>query len=436
MTTTVNHTSTSFSKRLLGSGLITQSDLQQCVESVGEDDALLAQELVERGLLTRFQARQVRAGATSLSVGKYIVLDCVGRGANGIVFKAKHALLPDRVVALKTIDTTSLHRSEEVLARFRRETEIVARLDHPNVVRAIDVIQTRTHLYLVLEFIEGRNLGEVVEQRGPLPITEAVDYGVQAACGLAYAHHHGIVHRDVKPTNLLLTNEGIVKLADLGLARFFSEEQNADLTLKGLAIGTPEFMAPEQAEDAATAGPKSDLYSLGATLFHLLTAKLPIRGSSYFHKIKELLTAPPRPLAEVRPDVPLGLAQVVDQLRARSPEDRPASADETIELLKPYAVPRNRSNSSANLDPDRLGKFILSLLKGQTDSHSVSTRTGLTEAEVDEALERFVEGGKQALHPEASNGISFAQLQRLHAKIGQQAVEIETLKAELEDLRS
>ncbi len=432
MTPTVNPISTPFTERVLGSRLVDQTDLQACIESAGAQDGPLSRELVSRGLLTSFQARQLRAGSTSLSVGKYVVLDCVGRGANGIVFKAKHRLMSDRIVALKTIDTSSLHRGEEVLARFRREIEIVARLDHPNVVRAIDVIQTRTHLYLVLEFIQGSNLGEVVEQRGPLPITEAVDYAVQAACGLAYAHQHGIVHRDVKPTNLLLTDEGVVKLADLGLARFFSDEQNSDLTMKGLAIGTPEFMAPEQAEDAATAGPQSDLYSLGATLFHLLTGKLPLHGSSYLHKIKELLTAPPKPLASVRRDVPPGLAQAVDRLRARSPKDRPATAEETIELLKPYAGLGMPAKVRQELDPEQLARFILSMLKGRTDAESVSSWTGMTLDQVEAAVEKFIQGGRQALNPDPPSGISSSQLQHLHAKIGQQAVEIETLKARLE----
>ena len=203
-----------------------------------------------------------------------------------------------RYVALKTVDTRSLHHTTETLTRFRREIDIVAALDHPNVVRALDVLQTRSHWYLVLEYVPGQDLEKVVRSRGPLPIAEAADYACRPARGLHYAHGQGIVHRDLKPANLLLAPDGTVKLSDLGLARLFKQpDQDADLATKGLCMGTPEFMAPEQAEDASTAGPRSDLYSLGATLFHLVTAELPLSGSSYLHRIQLLLTAPQRSLA-------------------------------------------------------------------------------------------------------------------------------------------
>src|SRR5262249_43927307 len=152
--------------------------------------------------------------------------------------------------------------------------------DHPNVVRAFDVIHTRTQLYLVLEYVEGRDLGSLVKERGRLPAAEAVGYAMQAARGLAYAHRCGIVHRDVKPGNLLLPRDGVVKLSDLGLARRHAQDDATDLTIKGISLGTPEFMSPEQAEDAGMADARSDIYSLGTTLFHLLTGELPIKGTS------------------------------------------------------------------------------------------------------------------------------------------------------------
>src|SRR5262249_42190166 len=144
--------------------------------------------------------------------------------------------------------------------------DIVARLDHPNVVRAFDVIHTRTQLYLVLEYVDGRDVGVLVKERGKLPAVEAVGYAVQAARGPGYAHKCGIVHRDIKPGNLLLTRDGVVKLSDLGLARQYAQDHETDLTMKGIWLGTPEFMAPEQAEDAGMADARSDIYSLGATL--------------------------------------------------------------------------------------------------------------------------------------------------------------------------
>jgi serine/threonine-protein kinase len=327
---------TMFLQRLQTSRLLDAERIDAAVKAVGSDEKTLAAYLLRDGLLTRFQVRQLFAGATSFHVDKYVVLDCLGRGGTGIVYKARHGLMPNRYVALKTVDWHDLHRSEEALARFRREIDIVARLDHPNVVRAFDVIHTRTQLYLVLEYVEGRDLGSLVKERGKLPVPEAVGYAVQAARGLAYAHRCGIVHRDIKPGNLLLTRDGVVKLSDLGLARRHAQDEAIDLTKKGIWLGTPEFMAPEQAEDAGMADARSDIYSLGATLFHLLTAELPLNGSSQFHCLTKLLMEAPRPLRDVLPDAPPELAAIVDRLRARELQKRPATADEVIALLEPF----------------------------------------------------------------------------------------------------
>src|SRR5262245_792644 len=302
---------TPFAQTLISRGFLTTDQVARARAVAGEDSKALAAYLVREGLLTPFQVRQLRAGATTFHIGKYVVVDCLGRGGNSIVFKACHTLLPQRYVALKTLDARNLHQGKDAVARFRREIDIVTRLDHPNVVHAYDVIQTRTQLYLVLEYVEGPNLSSVVCERGPLPVAEAVGYAVQAAKGLAYAHRQGIVHRDLKPANLLLTRQGTVKLADMGLAKFFTRAPDGDLSVQGMCMGTPEFMAPEQAEDARRADTRSDLYSLGATLFHLLTGELPVSGSSYLHKLQTLLTVPPRPLAEARCTVPAALAAAV-----------------------------------------------------------------------------------------------------------------------------
>src|SRR5262245_16827145 len=226
-----------FVQRLTASRLLDGTQLHRARAEAGDDEPSLSDYCVRNGLLPRFQARQLRAGARHFHVDKYIVVDFLGRGGNSIVFKARHSLLPGRFVALKTLDCRSLHNSEEALTRFRREIEILGRLEHPNIVRALDVIRTRSQLYLVLEYIAGRDLGSVVRERGPLPVVEAVTYAIQTARGLAYAHDNGIVHRDLKPSNLLLTANGSVKISDLGLARLFAPGQTAELTLKGCCLG-------------------------------------------------------------------------------------------------------------------------------------------------------------------------------------------------------
>src|SRR5260370_25371859 len=160
---------------------------------------------------------------------------------------------------------------------------------------------------------------------------------MQAVRGVAYGRSRGIVHRDVKPANLLLARDGVVKLADLGLAQFLTPDAASAHAAKEASVGTPAFMAPEQAESSHQVDARSDLYSLGATLYHLLTGALPFGGTSYLQQLQQLLTCPPRPLAEIRPDVPVELATVVDSLRSRDPAGRPASAEEVINLRGPFA---------------------------------------------------------------------------------------------------
>jgi serine/threonine protein kinase len=429
----VNRVALSFPERLLRSRLITEEQLAAARSAVNNDEDKVGGHLVREGLLTPFQLRHLRAGATSFQVGKYIVVDCIGRGGNGVVFKARHTLMPNRYVALKTLESRNLHHGDDALSRFRREIDIVARLEHPNVVRAYDVLQTRVHLYLVLEYIAGRDLGTMVRQRGPLPIAEAVAYGVQAARGLAYAHKCGVVHRDLKPANLLLTSDGVVKLSDLGLARFFIHDPDDELTKKGLCLGTPEFMAPEQAEDSNRADHRSDLYSLGATLFHILTGELPVDGISYLHRLQQLLMVPPRPLADARPGVPPGLAAVVDRLRARDPAARPGSAEETIALLEPFAR-KSWESDPAQWDGRRRAALVLEVLQGRVNAPDACLRDGLAGAEFERWRQRFLEGAEQALDPSSANSTAPAEIIReLHAQIGAQAMEIQALKKRLGD---
>jgi eukaryotic-like serine/threonine-protein kinase len=421
---------TSFPERLLATRLLDQEKLDAARAAVGDQEGTLARYLVREGLLTRFQVRQIRAGATSFHVDKYVVVDCLGRGGNSIVYKARNILLPNRFVALKTLDTGNLHRANDALARFRREIDIVARLEHPNVVRAYDVIRTRSQIYLVLEYIEGRDLGNLIKERGPLPIAEAVGYAVQAAQGLSYAHKCGIVHRDLKPGNLLLTRDGTVKLSDLGLARFYVHGEDDGLTLKGAFLGTPEFMAPEQAEDSSRADARSDLFSLGATLFHLLTGKLPIDGSTMIHRLQQLLMVPQRPLADSRPDVPADLAALVDRLRDRDPERRPQTADEVILALRPH----RRLNSVPEADRWDAGskaKLVIEVLQGKIGPVQACEQNEIAPEEFDRWRQTFLEGGRRSLDPAAAAKDEADKIRDLHAKIGLQSMEIEDLKKQL-----
>lgn len=417
-----------FLRALRVSRLLSPDQIAEACAAVGDDEPHLSRALVQQGLLTRFQARQLRLGATRFHVDKYVVVDYLGRGGNSIVYKARHTLLPNRMVALKTLDIRSVHRGDELLARFRSEVDIVSRLDHPNVVRAYDVLQKRSQLYLVLEFIDGCDLGKLVSQIGPLPIGDAVGYTLQSARALAYAHRCGIIHRDVKPANLLLARNGVVKLADLGLARALTNEPDLDGAAWGYCLGTPEFMAPEQAENAQEVDVRCDLYSLGSTLYHLLTGELPVQGGSYLHKLQHLLTVPARPLQEVRPDVPTELAMVVDRLRSRSPAARPSSAEEVINLLEPYAH-ETRVDDPREWEGRHKAAVVMEVLLGRSTVSEVCQRHGLEISEFEVWRKRFLEGAAQALDPGAPNTFTSPEvLRELYVKIGTQAMEIEALR--------
>jgi serine/threonine-protein kinase len=418
----------SFLQRLAASRLIEPTRLAQIRTALGDDESAVADSCVRHGLLTRFQVHHLQLGGRHFHVDKYIVVDYLGRGSNSLIFKARHTWWPSRFVALKAFDDRNLHRSPDALARFRREIDILGQLEHPNIVRALDVVHTRRQIYLVLELIAGRDLASVVQQRGPLPVGEAVGYAIQAALGLACAHEHGIVHRDLKPANLLLTCDGIVKVADLGLARFLEAGPSTELTLKGRCLGTPEFMAPEQAEDATEADVRSDIYSLGATLFYLLTAELPLEGSNSAQRLQRLLTAPPRSLLQARPDAPAALVQIVDAMRARLPQKRPGTATEVIDLLRPFArrgavaePPRWHNQSRAAL--------IVSILRGEMDLPEAAARHGLATEVLERWRLRFLEGAEQALDPALPEDQSFTEyLRDLHARLGRQAMLIERLR--------
>ncbi len=419
----------SFYKCLQHSRLLAPEQIAEAVAVAGAEEPHLSRYLVDKGLLTRFQARQLRQGSTGFHVDKYIVVDYIGRGGHSVVYKARHSLLPNRYVALKTLTTNDLHADGDVLERFRREVEIVSGLDHPNVVRAYDVIQRRAELFLVLEFVDGCDLARLVSQFGPLPIPDAANYGLQAARALAYAHRCGIVHRDVKPANLLLGRDGVVKLADLGLAQFLAHESSTDPGRAINCLGTPEFMAPEQAEKAEQVDARSDLYSLGATLFHLLTGQLPVSGGSYLHRLQKLLTSRPRPLAEARTDVPTEIAVLVDRLRARDPHDRPASADEVIALLQPYAASTTAASNPQDWDGRRKAALILEVLEHKTSLTEAAAAYGIAVEELERWRHRFLEGAARSLDPGTPEAIpDAATINALYAKIGAQAMEIELLK--------
>ncbi len=288
-----------------------------------------AAELIRLGKLTPYQAAAIRQGKTKgLSIGEYIVLDKIGSGGMGLVFKARHRQLA-RIVALKLLPP-SFSRDRAAVIRFRREAAAAAKFRHRNIVAAIDAGETHGLLFLVMEFVEGRDLSRTVKEKGPLSVEQAIDCIIQATRGLQEAHDHGIVHRDIKPANLLLDPTGTVKVLDLGLARVSQQDPIAaaggselDLTVSGSFVGTVDYVSPEQAYDPRLADNRSDIYSLGCTLHYLLTGKAPFGGQTFMERLLGHRERPIPSLFASRHDVPEALDAAFRSLLAKSPADRP-----------------------------------------------------------------------------------------------------------------
>ncbi len=317
------------------------------------DSVALAESLVRDAIISSYQARRFLTNRPhGLIVGRYIILDRIGSGSMGRVYKAHHPMM-DRVVALKII-SPEISSNERVVARFQREMKLVGRLDHPNVVRAFDADQFQRVLYIVMEYVSGYSLGERLK-KGPIPPMEMVEYAAQAALGLAHAHAQGIVHRDIKPSNILRSREGRIKILDLGLGVLMEADSSATFaTADGIAVGTVDYMSPEQACGRDVDG-RSDVYGLGCAMYHLMTGRLPFPGSSPIERLGKRISGRHVPITEYLPDVPSNVVRVLDKMMAHKPHERFASAAEVADALENLIRPRPRTlgrDSPASPSPD------------------------------------------------------------------------------------
>jgi serine/threonine protein kinase len=292
-------------------------------------------------------------------VGQYDILEKLGKGGMGTVYKARHVEL-GKIVALKVLPTRDL--DEIRVERFKNEVRAIGRLDHPHIVAAHDAGQASGVHFLVMELVDGEDLGRVVDRHGRLAVADACEVIRQAATGLQHAYERGLVHRDIKPGNLMLTRAGRVQVLDLGLARSFQDRAAERLTADGMVLGTADYLAPEQWEQSHTADIRADIYSLGCTLFHLLAGTPPFAGrrfGSLLQKLRGHVDTPPPPITGVREDVPAGLVAVLDRMLAKDPADRYATPAEVAEALSPFAAGTNLARlvgsgtpSSASSGPD------------------------------------------------------------------------------------
>jgi hypothetical protein len=273
-------------------------------------------------------------------IGRYQILGRLGGGGMGVVYRARHTAL-GKTVALKVLPKLRIHDPESV-RRFQREMIAVGRLEHPHIVTAHDAGEADGVHYLTMELVEGSDFARLLKSRGTLGIADVCELVRQAAAGLAYVHEQGLVHRDVKPSNLMLAHGGQVKVLDLGLALVHQSEVGGDLsTSSNAALGTVDYMAPEQTGDAHRVDPRADIYSLGCTLFFLLAGRPPFCSPQFVSTPQKMLAhvqCPPPSIASLRADVPPALAVALERALAKNPNDRFATMDEFAAALTPLAT--------------------------------------------------------------------------------------------------
>src|SRR6516162_8437004 len=323
------------------SGLLDVRSLFTCWEAIPLDkrevaehiDRRLARQAVQSQALTLWQAQQLLAGRTNgFKVDRYILLEMIGHGGMGRVYLARDTRL-NRLVALKILAPERMN-NPRAIARFQREARVGAQLQHENLDRIYDFGQSSGRYYLVMEYIEGKTIGTLITEQGPMPPAVAVRLIRQVSLGLEHAHRKGLIHRDVNPYNILVTHDGIAKLADLGLAIDLAEEER--VTREGATVGTFDYVAPEQARHSHSADIRSDIYSLGCTLYHMITGQVPFPSPSLPEKLFAHQALEPTPLAQLVPGLSDGLVEVVKKMIRKSPAERFATPALVAQALEPY----------------------------------------------------------------------------------------------------
>jgi serine/threonine protein kinase len=348
------------------SGLVDEARLAPFLERVTteqgdaalEDENRLADLLVEANLITRWQADKLLAGKhKGFRLGKYKLLGQIGKGGMSSVYLAEHEVMKRRV-AIKVLPQNRVDDAS-YLDRFRLEARAVARMDDPNIVRAYDIDHEKDIHYIVMEYVEGQDLHQIVSQNGPLTYDAAADYIAQAANGLQHAHEMGLVHRDVKPANFLVDRNNTVKLLDLGLAKLTEDEQTS-LTMANEenVLGTADYLAPEQALNSHQADSRSDIYSLGCTLYFLLTGGPPFREGSISERLLKHQTTKPDSIFKTRADAPPSLVDICDRMMSKKPDERFQTAGEVSARLIEWLAERGRKLGGGRIETANEGSGV------------------------------------------------------------------------------
>lgn len=326
-----------------------------------------AEQMIGDGILTQFQAEQFLLGKwRGFTIGKYKLLERVGVGGMGQVFLCEHLFMRRRV-AIKVLPPAKAEQPA-ALGRFYREARAAGSLNHPNIVRTHDIDQDGNLHFIVMDYVNGTNLLEIVKRFGPLDIGRAVSYTRQVALGLDYAFRNKIIHRDIKPGNVMIDRKGTARLLDMGLARFINDHSD-QLTIKyddKVVLGTADYVAPEQVANSHAVDIRADIYGLGATLYFLLAGHPPFPTGTVSQKLLWHRTKEPTPIRAIRPEIPEGLAAVLARMMAKDPKARyqtPAQVAAALEEWQPAVVPLPAPEEMPRLCP-----AVLELLRDEPES--------------------------------------------------------------------
>jgi serine/threonine-protein kinase len=353
---------TEIGKIVVDMGLATRTEIEFCREqqkqSSDPNQRSLADLLIENSFITVNQAKRIRAAAEDRGkkgeLPGYQLLGKLGKGAMATVYKARQVSL-DRIVAIKVLPR-KLSENPEFVDRFYKEGKAAARLSHNNIVQAIDVACAPDgYHYFVMEYIEGKTLYDIMQEGHTFSEAEALDIGIQMADALAHAHQRQLIHRDVKPKNIILTPGGVAKLTDLGLARATNDKLAAEMEV-GKAYGTPYYISPEQIRGELDIDFRADIYSLGATIYHLVTGRPPFEGETPAAVMHKHLKQPLTPADHVNTALTAGIGEVIDVAMAKKREERYQSTENMLEDLRALRAGNPPVHARKNVNLDALEK--------------------------------------------------------------------------------
>ncbi len=390
-----------FRDAALASGLISEDQFAATLAGIARAHAVkgepnkpisdkeIAMRMVALNLLTPYQADQLLSGRTKMRLGPYVITDWIGQGGMGQVFKAIHEML-GRECAIKVLPLNKT--TDEAIENFRREIRAQAKLDHQNLVRAFDAGEDGNVHYLVVEYVPGTDLRRLVRAKGKLSVNQAASIIRQAACGLAHAHDRNLIHRDIKPGNILVTPDGVAKLSDLGLAFCLNDQDDPRM---GKIVGTADYLSPEQIKAPLEVTEASDIYSLGCTLYYAVTGKVPYPGGTTKSKARRHLDETPWHPRRFNEEVSDEFVDLIGDMMEKNPAERIQTAREVIERLTPWAKEEDVNISESDsrrrwmaapvpsdqeTDPNDIAELALSEISGAHETHQSHSSTNPLES--------------------------------------------------------